>query len=145
MIDSRTPRRLIGGFAAAAALGALAGPATASQVQAKTGHYAESKKNVVVVTFDLVGSTVKHFWHSDTCATFNVPVPDMKVGTGDFSYNGAGIKNGIDQEFTVSVRGKVRAASKITGTMTYEKTKGNGPACKTTTKFSAKRTGKPRA
>jgi hypothetical protein len=82
-----------------------------------------------------------NFWTRD----LQRPRSRMKVGTGDFSYSGAGIKNGIDQEFTVNVRGKVRTSSKIRGTMTYEKTKGNGPACKTTTKFSAKRTRKPHA
>jgi hypothetical protein len=69
----------------------------------------------------------------------------MKVGpNGSFSFSGSAIKNGIDQEYTVHVSGKALSPTTIAGSMTYQKTKGNGPACKTTTKFRATRTGKAR-
>ena len=69
----------------------------------------------------------------------------MRVGAnGSFSFEGTGIKNGINQEYTVRVTGEAVSATVIKGSMTYQKTAGNGPACKTTTKFRAKRNGPPR-
>lgn len=128
--------------AALLGLALVALPATASAVTPKGGHYAQSKDNVIVATFDLSGGKVRRFSHNDSCARFGVPVPPMKVGAGGaFSFSGTGIKNGILQEYTVTVRGKALSRSVIAGSMTYEKTAGNGPACKTTTKFRAKRTG----
>jgi hypothetical protein len=41
------------------------------------------------------------------------------------------------------VRGHAVSRKVIAGSMTYEKTAGNGPACQTTTKFRARRTGPP--
>jgi hypothetical protein len=120
-------------------------PATAAAVVPRGGHYAQSKDNVIVATFDVVGGEVRDFHHSDSCATYNVPVPAMKVRTsGRFSFSGTGIQNGIDQEFTVNVRGRAVSRTTIAGSMTYEKTLGNGPPCTTTTKFRAKRTARAR-
>ena len=133
--------------AAAALLGValVALPATAAAFEPKGGHYAQSKDNVVVATFDVTGGKVRRFWHSDDCARYSVPVPAMKIGAnGAFSFTGAGIKNGILQEYSVKVSGKAVSRTVIAGSMTYEKTKGNGPACQTTTKFRAKRTGPAR-
>ncbi len=131
---------------AAAALLALTLPATAAAVDPQGGHYAQSKKNVIVVTFDISQGKVRKFSHNDSCARFGVPVPAMKVGAnGSFSFEGGGIKNGIDQEYTVHVTGKTAERNVITGKMTYTKTAGNGPNCSVTTKFRAKRTGKARA
>jgi len=130
---------------AAAALLALALPAAAAAITPKKGHYAQSKKHVIVVTFDLRGGKIHRFSHNDSCSTFGVPVPPMRVGAnGSFSFEGTGIKNGIDQEYTVRVTGEAVSQTVIKGSMTYQKTAGNGPACKTTTKFRAKRTGPPR-
>ena len=135
-------------LAAAAMLGValVALPAAAAAVTPKGGHYAQSKDNVVVATFDLVGGKVRRFWHSDECARYSVPVPAMKIGAnGAFSFTGTGIQNGILQEYTVKVRGHAVSRKVIAGSMTYEKTAGNGPACQTTTKFRARRTGPPRS
>jgi hypothetical protein len=136
--------RRAAGPAAAALLGValVALPATADAVAPRGGHYAQSSNNVVVATFDISGGKVRRFWHSDGCARYSVPVPAMKIGTnGGFSFSGAGIKNGILQEYTVKVNGHALSRTVIAGSMTYQKTGGNGPACKTTTKFRAKRTG----
>src|SRR5829696_7126683 len=99
--------------AAAPAVAALVGlalvvlPATATAVVPRGGHYAQSNDNVIVATFDVVGGEVRDFHHSDTCATYNVPVPVMKVrSSGKFSFSGTAIQNAIDQEFTVNVRGR---------------------------------------
>jgi hypothetical protein len=132
--------------AAAALLGlALAAlPAGAAVVRPMDGHYAQSKANVIVATFDLVGGKVRKFSHNDSCAVY-VPVPPMKVGpNGAFSYTAKGIKDAISREYSVSVRGKAVSRTVIAGSMTYEKTKGNGPHCKTTTKFRVTRTGEAR-
>lgn len=127
------------------AMALVALPASAAVVNPMPGHYAQSKANVIVATFDLAGGKVRHFSHNDSCSRFGVPVPDMKVGSsGAFSFSGAGIKNGIDQEYTVNVTGKAVSRTAIAGSMTYEKTKGNGPSCRTTTKFRVTRTGKAR-
>jgi hypothetical protein len=131
------------GVALATALVAL--PASAAVVNPMPGHYAQSKANVIVATFDLAGGKVRHFSHNDSCSRFGVPVPDMKVGAnGAFSFSGEAIKNGIDQEYSVSVTGKAVSRTAIAGSMTYQKTKGNGPSCRTTTKFRVTRTGKAR-
>jgi hypothetical protein len=135
------------GAAVAAALGmALAAlPASAAVNDPMNGHYAESKHNVIVATFDLAGGKIRNFSHNDSCSRFGVPVPPMRIGpNGSFGFGGTGIKNGIDQEYSVSVSGKAVSRTVIAGSMTYEKTKGNGPACKTTTKFRATRNGKAR-
>ncbi len=132
---------------AAAVLGMalVALPASASAIAPRGGHYAQSKDNVIVATFDVTGGNVRDFSHNDDCARFGVPVPDMKIGaSGRFSFHGTAIKNGIGQEYTVSVRGKAVSRTTIAGSMTYQKTAGNGPACTTTTKFRAKRTGQAR-
>jgi len=72
-------------------------PATAAAVEPRGGHYAQSKDNVVVATFDVSGGKVRRFWHSDDCARYSVPVPAMKIGaSGGFSLTGTGIKNGMD-------------------------------------------------
>jgi hypothetical protein len=127
------------------ALALTASPAGAAVVDPMNGHYAQSKANVIVATFDLVGGKVRNFSHNDSCSRFGVPVPPMKVGpNGSFSFSGSAIKNGIYQEYSVHVTGKAVSPTTIAGSMTYEKTKGNGPACKTTTKFRATRTGKAR-
>lgn len=134
--------------AAVALLGValVALPATASAVTPRGGHYAQSKDNVVVATFDVAGGKVRHFWHSDDCARYSVPVPAMKIGAnGGFSFSGTGIKNGILHEYSVKVSGKAVSRTVIAGSMTYQKTSGNGPACKATTKFRAKRNGPARA
>jgi hypothetical protein len=134
--------------AAVALLGValVALPATASAVTPRGGHYAQSKDNVVVATFDVAGGKVRRFWHSDDCARYSVPVPPIKIGAnGAFSFSGAGIKNGILQEYSVKVSGHAVSRTVIAGSMTYQKTSGNGPACKTTTKFRAKRNGPARA
>jgi hypothetical protein len=133
--------------AAAALLGValVALPATADAVAPRGGHYAQSTNNIVVATFDVAGGTVRRFWHSDDCASYSVPVPPMRIGAnGAFSFSGTGIKNGILHEYTVKVSGHALSRTVIAGTMTYQKTSGNGPACKTTTKFRAKRTGPAR-
>jgi hypothetical protein len=135
-------------LAAAAVLGValVALPATAAAVGPSGGHYAQSKDNVVVATFDVAGGKVRRFWHSDDCARYSVPVPAMKIGgNGAFSFTGTGIKNGISQEYSVKVSGHAVSRTVIAGSMTYQKTAGNGPACKTTTKFRAKRTGPARS
>jgi hypothetical protein len=54
-------------------------PATAAAVVPRGGHYAQSKDNVIVATFDVVGGEVRDFHHSDSCATYNVPVPACEV------------------------------------------------------------------
>jgi hypothetical protein len=134
-------------LAAAALLGValVALPATAGAVAPRGGHYAQSTNNIVVVTFDLAGGRVRRFWHSDDCARYSVPVPPMRVGAdGAFSFKGTGIENGILHEYTVRVSGHALSRTVIAGTMTYQKTSGNGPACKTTTKFRARRTGPAR-
>jgi hypothetical protein len=101
---------------------------------------------VIVATFDVVSGEVRDFWHGDSCATYSVPVPPMKIrASGRFSFSGTAIENGINHEYTVSVRGRTVSRTTIAGSMTYEKTAGNGPPCTTTTKFRAKRTGKARA
>ncbi len=128
-------------LAVAAAL-LLAAPAHA--VTVKGGHYAQSKDNVIVVTFDVVGGSVVNFSHNDSCARFQVPVPKMRVGTGGFSFTGSGIENGIRQIYSVKVAGTVVSERVIRGSMTYEKTGGNGPYCKVTTRFRATRTGRAR-
>ena len=134
--------------AAAALLGValVALPATAAAVAPRGGHYAQSTNNVVRATFDVAGGKVRRFWHSDNCARYSVPVPAMKIGPkGGFSFSGKGIKNGILQEYSVRVSGKAVSRTVIAGSMTYQKTAGNGPACTTTTKFRAKRTGPARS
>jgi hypothetical protein len=142
---------LIRGTAVSAAAGVLglalvALPATASAIVPRGGHYAQSKDNVIVATFDVAGGSVRNFSHNDDCARFGVPVPAMKIRpSGRFSFHGTAIKNGILQEYTVSVGGKAVSRTAITGSMTYEKTAGNGPPCKVTTKFRAKRNGPARA
>lgn len=74
------------------------------------------------------GGKVRRFWHSDACARYSVPVPAMKIGAnGGFSFTGTGIKNGILQEYTVKVSGKAVSRTVIAGSMTYQKTAGNGP------------------
>lgn len=120
----------------------LAAPAHA--VTAKGGHYAQSKDNVIVATFDVVGGSVVNFSHNDSCARFQVPVPKMKIGAGAFSFTGHEIENAIDQVYSVKVSGTVASEKVIKGSMTYEKTGGNGPHCRVTTKFRATRTGKAR-
>jgi len=45
----------------------------------------------------------------------------------------------------VSIRGKAVSRTAIAGSMSYQKTSGNGPACTTTMKFRARRTGAARA
>ncbi len=128
--------------AALLGLALVAAPASAAAITPKGGHYAQSKDNVIVATFDLSGGKVRRFSHNDSCARFGVPVPPMKVGAnGAFSFRGSGIKNGILQEYSVRVSGKALSRTVIAGSMTYEKTGGNGPACSVTTKFRAKRTG----
>jgi hypothetical protein len=120
-------------------------PAAAAAVTPRNGHYAQSKDNVIVVTFDVVGGKVVDFSHNDRCATFGVPVPAMTVGAnGRFSFTGSGLENGIGQEYTVHVTGRAVSRTVIKGSMSYEKTAGNGPHCATTTSFRAKRTGRPR-
>ncbi len=116
-------------------------PATAAAVTPKGGHYAQSKNNVIVVTFDVAGGKVRNFSHNDSCSRFGVPVPEMKVrGNGRFSFSGTAV-NGIDHEYSVTVTGRTVSRTVVRGSMTYRKTSGNGPACTTTTKFRAKRTG----
>jgi hypothetical protein len=99
---------------------------------------------VIVATFDVSGGEVLNFSHNDSCARFGVPVPAMRIGANGFSFAGTGLVNGIGQEYTVRVRGKAVSRTAIRGSMTYEKTAGNGPPCKTRTKFHAKRTGPAR-
>jgi hypothetical protein len=70
----------------------------------------------------------------------------MRIGAnGAFSFTGTGIKDGILHDYSVKVSGKAVSRIVIAGSMTYQKTSGNGPACKTTTKFRAKRTGPARS
>src|SRR5215218_7875576 len=111
-------------------------PATAGAVVPRGGHYAQSTDNVIVATFDVVGGEVRDFHHSDPCATYDVQLPAMKVrSSGRFSFSGIGLQNGIGQEFTVNVRARALSRTTIAGSMTYEKTMGNWPPCKTTTRF----------
>jgi hypothetical protein len=142
MPKTRTPHRLLPLKLAVAAILLLAAPAQA--VTVKGGHYAESKDNVIVVTFDVVGGSVVNFSHNDSCARFQVPVPRMKIGTGSFSFTGHEIENENYQEYSVRVSGTVVSERVIKGSMTYEKTKGNGPHCRVTTRFRATRTGRAR-
>jgi hypothetical protein len=144
-IPMLTRRAAVPAAAALLATALVALPASASVVNPMAGHYAQSKANVIVATFDLVGGRVRNFSHNDSCSGFGVPVPPMKVGAnGAFSFGGEAIKNGIGQEYTVSVHGKAVSRTAIAGSMTYRKTKGNGPPCRTTTKFRVTRTGKAR-
>ena len=128
----------------AAVLAGLLLAAPAHAVTVKGGHYAESRDNVIIATFDVVGGKVVNFSHNDSCARFQVPVPKMKIGTGSFSYTGHEVENEIGQFYSVQVRGTVVSEKAIKGSMTYEKTGGNGPHCRVTTKFRATRTGKAR-
>jgi hypothetical protein len=48
-------------------------PAGAAAVDPMNGHYAQSKANVIVATFDLVGGKVRNFSHNDSCSRFGVP------------------------------------------------------------------------
>ena len=91
-------------------------------------------------------AALRDFSHHDSCATYGVPVPAMKIGaSGRFSFSGTAIENGIRQVFTVKVSGRAVSRTTIAGSMTYQKTAGNGPACTKTTKFRAKRNGPARA
>jgi hypothetical protein len=56
-------------------------PASASAVEPRGGHYAQSKDNVVVATFDIAGGKVRRFWHSDDFARYSVPVPASRTAS----------------------------------------------------------------
>jgi hypothetical protein len=140
-------RRIVVPAAAAALMMTLTAlPASAAATTPRGGHYSQSKDNVIVATFDVVSGSVRNFSHNDSCARFSVAVPEIKIRRhGRFSFRGTAIKNSINQEYSVKVRGRAISRTTISGSMTYEKTAGNGPPCTTTTKFRAKRTGRARA
>jgi len=121
------------------ALAAL--PASAAAVIPRGGHYAQSKDNVIVATFDVRYGKVRNFSHNDACGTL-VPVPPIKIGQrGGFFFSGMGITTSNGLEYTVKVKGKAETRTLIAGSVTFEKTACNGPPCTTITKFRVRRTG----
>ena len=134
--------------ACALAVGLLAAPTTAGAIEAKGGHYAQSKNNVIIATFDVAGVKVRNFSHNDRCTNYPLEFPafgfgfGFGFGNGDFSFTSNAVKDLNSQEWSVRITGKAISRTVVKGSMTYKKTKGNA-RCETTTKFRV-RTGKVR-
>jgi hypothetical protein len=115
-------------------------PATTSRVAThpKPGTYAQEKDSRFLMEFTLAHHKIKRPIRYDHCVKVRIEVPDIKVTSGRFSYDGKD-KDVLSNKFKVHVDGKFTSRTTAKGNWHVKQL--SGGSCSSDFDYQVKRTG----